>query len=214
MKRLPRGRHGLPDEFVSQNQRERLIVAVAECLYESGYDKTTVSRSRRTGTASPRATSTGTSRAKDACFLAAYDAAVGNLRERVLSVCESNGDWAAEGALGARGAARLSRQRARSGEPAAGRRVSAAAARSTIASRRRCGASSRPSATVPPLRPVASSRRKRRMRRSSAASPRCSAGGCWPARPSELGEFLPEVAEFALTPYLGAAEARRIISAG
>jgi hypothetical protein len=28
----------------------------------------------------------------------------------------------------------------------------------------------------------------------------------------QLDEFLPEIAEFALTPYLGAAEARRIIA--
>ena len=40
--RLPRGRHGLPREFVERSQRERLLAAVVRVTVANGYESTTV----------------------------------------------------------------------------------------------------------------------------------------------------------------------------
>jgi AcrR family transcriptional regulator len=40
--RLPRGRHGLPRRFIVHNQRERMLLAVAEAVAEQGFVTTTV----------------------------------------------------------------------------------------------------------------------------------------------------------------------------
>jgi hypothetical protein len=39
---LPHGRHGLPQEFVERNQRERLIAAFTELVGEVGYNDATI----------------------------------------------------------------------------------------------------------------------------------------------------------------------------
>ena len=64
MKPLPRGRHGLPREFVAANQRRRLLAAIAETLDEAGLGRDDRRHGRRRGRESPRATSTPTSRAR------------------------------------------------------------------------------------------------------------------------------------------------------
>ena len=82
MERLPRGRHGLPREFVAQNQRERLIAALAGCLDGKGL--------RRHHGLGRSANAPGVSKSdfykhfesKDACFVAAYDDAVERIRAR------------------------------------------------------------------------------------------------------------------------------------
>jgi AcrR family transcriptional regulator len=211
MKRLPRGRHGLSDEFVSQNQRERLIVAVTECLYEKGYDQTTVSA---VGTRAHVSKSDFYRHfaSKDACFLSAYDAAVEHLRERVLSSCEEGGDWVerVRAALSALLGFLAS-------EPAEANLLLVDGLRGGREIYDRFQEAVR--SFVPPLR---------------AGAPALAGGGQPPETTDEavvggiasllgrrvlageterLEEFFPEVAEFALTPYLGAAEARRIISA-
>lgn len=210
MKRLPRGRHGLSDEFVSQNQRERLIVAVTECLFENGYDKTTVSAVGARAHVS-KSDFYRHFASKDACFLSAYDAAVENLRERVLSACEGD-DWV-EGVCAAL-AALLDFL---ASEPAQANLLLVDGLRGGREVYDRFQEAVR--SFVPPLRDGA---------------PALVGGGQPPETTDEavvggiasllgrrvlageterLGEFFPEVAEFALTPYLGAAEARRIISA-
>lgn len=93
MKSLPRGRHGLSREFVSQNQRERLLSSIAECLDERGYEKTTVSAISRHA----RVSKSDFYRhfdSKDACFVAAYDDAVEQLRTEALAACAEHGEWA------------------------------------------------------------------------------------------------------------------------
>jgi AcrR family transcriptional regulator len=42
LSQLPPGRHGLPREFVLENQRRRLISGAAKAVYESGYAKVTI----------------------------------------------------------------------------------------------------------------------------------------------------------------------------
>ncbi|HEU5063482.1 MAG TPA: TetR/AcrR family transcriptional regulator [Solirubrobacterales bacterium] len=93
MKSLPRGRHGLSREFVAQNQRERLLGSIAGCLDELGYEKTTVSAISRHA----RVSKSDFYRhfdSKDACFAAAYDDSVEQLRTEALAACAEGRDWA------------------------------------------------------------------------------------------------------------------------
>ncbi|MBS1878170.1 MAG: TetR/AcrR family transcriptional regulator [Actinobacteria bacterium] len=86
MDRLPRGRHGLSPEYVAQHQRERLIAALTEVLYEVGYEETTVSLIGRRAAVSKSDFYKHFS-SKDECFYAAYDAAIDRLRGQVAAAC-------------------------------------------------------------------------------------------------------------------------------
>lgn len=210
MERLPRGRHGLPREFVAQNQRERLLVALAECLNERGYDRTTVSLiGKRAGVS--KSDFYKHFESKDACFLAAYDDAIGRVRAPVLTACGEAPGWA-EGVLG--GLAALLDFLA--AQPALARLVLLEGLRVGR------GVYDRYQDALQGFVPLL---------RKGAPAP---AGGPLPPtttdealvggiasllsrrvlaeKTEQLPDFLPEIAEFALTPYLGAAEARRIIS--
>lgn len=94
MERLPRGRHGLSPEFVARNQRERLISGLTEALYEVGYQKTTVSMIGQRAAVS-KSDFYKHFESKDECFIAAYDSAIERIRERVDSACEevSGEEW-------------------------------------------------------------------------------------------------------------------------
>src|SRR3954453_10701895 len=101
MERLPRGRHGLPPEFVARNQRERLIAGLIQALYEEGYQKTTVSIIGQRAAVS-KSDFYKHFESKDDCFIAAYDAAVDQIRRHLLAACESaqGEDWARRVAVG------------------------------------------------------------------------------------------------------------------
>jgi AcrR family transcriptional regulator len=209
VERLPRGRHGLPREYIAQNQRERLLAALAECLEERGYDGTTVSMiGTRAGVS--KSDFYKQFESKDACFLAAYDDSVRRIREQVVLACGEGGDWA-HSVLGALSAL----LDLLAGEPAqtqlvlveglrAGRGVydRYQAALASFVPLLRDGAPAPPGGSRPPdatdeavVGGVA-----------SLLARRVLAG-----ETEKLPQFLPEIAEFALTPYLGTAEARRII---
>lgn len=92
METLPRGRHNLTPEYVAQNQRERLLAAVAECVADVGYEEMTVSL------VSSRASVSKSDyykrfEGKDDCFAAAYDDNMERLRERISLAYESNKEW-------------------------------------------------------------------------------------------------------------------------
>lgn len=91
MDRLPRGRHGLSPEFVARNQRERLITGLTQALYEVGYQKTTVSFIGQRAAVS-KSDFYKHFESKDDCFIAAYDAAVGRMRECVVEACGTAAD--------------------------------------------------------------------------------------------------------------------------
>jgi AcrR family transcriptional regulator len=91
--RLPRGRHGLPREVIVENQRQRLIVATVAAVAEHGYNATTVSSIVKSAGLS-RATFYELFKGKEACFLAAYEATLANLREATLAGAEKAEDWA------------------------------------------------------------------------------------------------------------------------
>lgn len=210
MERLPRGRHGLSREYVAQNQRERLLAALAECLQERGYDGTTVSMiGQRAGVSKSDFYKQFESR--DACFLAAYDDAVVRIHEQALAACAERGDWAARVLTALDALLHLL-----AAEPAqtqlvlveglrAGRGVYDLyqGALQSFVPLLRDGAPAPAGGEPPPL-----------------ATDEAVVGGIasllarrvLAGETERLPEFLPEIAEFALTPYLGATEARRIIS--
>jgi AcrR family transcriptional regulator len=214
MERLPRGRHGLSPEFVAQNQRQRLIAGLTEALYQVGYQKTTVSLIGERASVS-KSDFYKHFQSKDECFFAAYEEAIGQIRKEVVDACARN--EGSEWALRARGgiAALLTFL---ASDPAlaslslveglrAGRGVYdryQAAVESFVPHLRR-GAPDAPDGGPVP-----------------AATDEAVVGGIasllgrrvLAGEAEQIDELLPDVLEFALTPYLGAAEARRIISAG
>jgi AcrR family transcriptional regulator len=209
MEKLPRGRHGLPREFVERNQRERLIAALAEALYERGYDKTTVSAIGKRASVS-KSDFYKHFESKDACFLAAYDDVVERIRELVLAACEEASEWA----LGVRDALAALLAFLAS-EPAQGRLALVEGLRAgrgiydryqealqSFVPYLREGAPTPPEGSLPEATDEAvvggiASLLARRVLAGEAG---------------QFADFLPQVAEFALTPYLGPAEARRVIS--
>jgi AcrR family transcriptional regulator len=214
MERLPRGRHGLSPEFVAQNQRQRLIAGLTEALYQVGYQKTTVSLIGERASVS-KSDFYKHFQSKDDCFFAAYEEAIERIRKEVVDACAR--DEKSEWALRARGGiAALLTFLAR--DPAL---ASLSLVEGLRAGR---GVYDRYQAAVESFVPY--------LRRGAPDAPD---GGPVPAATDEavvggiasllgrrvlageaeqIDELLPDVLEFALTPYLGAAEARRIISAG
>jgi AcrR family transcriptional regulator len=212
VERLPRGRHGLSREYVEQNQRERLLAALAECLAERGYDQTTVSAiGKRAGVS--KSDFYRQFESKDACFIAAYDDAAERIRERVAAACDGRREWAG-GVL----AALTALLELLAAEPAqtqlvlveglrAGRGVydRYQAALQSFVPYLSDGAPAPPGGEPPPQ-----------------ATDEAVVGGIasllgrrvLAGQTTELPELLPEIAEFALTPYLGATEAQRVIAGG
>jgi AcrR family transcriptional regulator len=212
MNPLPRGRHGLSREFIAQHQRERLIAAIAVSLDERGYDRTTVAAiSSQAGVSKSDFYAHFAN--KDECFFTAYDEAVERLRGEVLTACAGQGEWAQGVCAGL--AAALTCLAA---EPARANLLLVEGLRAGpgIYGRFQCAVES----FVPYLRDGAPAM-------TSASQPPDAAdeaviGGIasllgrrvLAGEAGRLDRFFPELAEFALTPYLGAAESRRIISTG
>ena len=213
MERLPRGRHGLSPEFVAQNQRERLIAGLTEVLYEVGYQKTTVSLIGQRAAVS-KSDFYKHFESKDDCFFAAYEDAIERIRERVVDACaEHEGDpWS----LRVRDAIAALLQLLAEDRPSPA---------SSLVEGLRAGPRR--------LRPLPGGGRELRplpARRGPgpsgeavpAATDEAVVGGIasllgrrvLAGEAEQIDQLLPDVLEFALTPYLGTAEARRIISAG
>lgn len=90
--RLPAGRHGLPREFIVQNQRERIITALVDTVAERGYNATTVAHITKAASVSRR-TFYEHFADKEACFLAAYEMVADHIRESMQVAAESFEDW-------------------------------------------------------------------------------------------------------------------------
>jgi AcrR family transcriptional regulator len=214
MDRLPRGRHGLSPDFVARNQRDRLIAALILTLAEVGYQKTTVSMiGSRAGVSKSDFYKHFDS--KDACFFAAYDTAVGRVRETVVEACATaaDEDWAprvrsgilallsllaAEPSL----AAILLAEGLRAGRGIFDRYQAAV---ESFVPLLRDGAPEPPGAAAVP----AATDEAVVGGIASLLSRRVTAG-----ESADLGALVPDLLEFALTPHLGTEGARRIISAG
>jgi AcrR family transcriptional regulator len=212
--RLPPGRHGLPREFVTRNQRERLIAGLAEAVAEHGYSGTTIAHITRAAAVSRR-TFYEHFESKDECFVAAYDAVMGELRERVSEAFEETDEWpqaikagidamleflAANPAL-----ARLCMVEALVAGPAVVERYDAAI-----------------QSFVPYFQKGREGRSPEVLSRLSATTEEALVGGMVSlisrriiaGRAEELEELLPDLVEFTLTPYLGSKEASKIAKRG
>jgi AcrR family transcriptional regulator len=208
--RLPPGRHGLPREFVTHNQRERLIAGLAEAIAEHGYSGTTIAHITRAAAVSRRTFYEHFS-SKDECFVAAYDAVMKELRERVSAAFEETDDWphairagidamlqflAAEPNL-----ARLCMVEALVAGPAVVERYDAAI--QSFVPYFQEGREGRPPEVLSRLSPTTEEALVGGM--VSLISRRIIAG-----KTEELEDLLPDLVEFTLTPYLGSAEAAEI----
>lgn len=214
MDRLPRGRHGLSPEFVARNQRERLIAGLTAVLYDVGYQKTTVSLIGQRASVS-KSDFYKHFESKDECFCAAYDVAIERIRERITSTCaqQAGTDWSARVRAGV-----VSLMAMLAEEPSL---ASLALVEGLRAGR---GVYDRYQAAVESFVPYLQD-----------GAPAALDGAPIPEATGEavvggiasllgrrvlagdgdrLGDLEPAVLEFALTPYLGTAEARRIVSAG
>ena len=69
---MPPGRHLVPRDFVTQNQRERMLLATAELVAERGYQKTTIELIAKTARVA-LSTFYEQFASKEECFLAAFD---------------------------------------------------------------------------------------------------------------------------------------------
>lgn len=85
--RLPAGRHGLPREFVAENQRERLLNGVVDAVVEHGYNATTIGAITETAKISRR-TFYEHFKDKEGCFLAAYEMIDTHVRGAMLAAAE------------------------------------------------------------------------------------------------------------------------------
>ncbi len=92
--RLPSGRHGLPRAFVVENQRQRILDALASAVAERGYAQTTVADVIGIAGVS-RKTFYEQFSDKNDCFLAAYDEAVKQLYAGVQGAYRSQSRWPA-----------------------------------------------------------------------------------------------------------------------
>lgn len=208
--RLPPGRHGLPREFVTHNQRERLIAGLAEAVAENGYSGTTIAHITRHAAVSRRTFYEHFS-SKDECFVAAYDTVMAELNERVSEGFEEADDWphSVRSGIGAMLAflaaepqlARLSMVEALVAGPVVIEHYDAAI--QSFVPYFRGGREGRPPEVLARLSPTTEEALVGGM--VSLISRRIIAG-----KAEDLEELLPDLVEFTLTPYLGSQEASKI----
>jgi AcrR family transcriptional regulator len=208
--RLPPGRHGLPREFVTHNQRERLIAGLAEAVAENGYSGTTIAHITRHAAVSRRTFYEHFS-SKDECFVAAYDTVMAELRERVSEGFEEANDWphAVRSGIGAMltflaaepQLARLSMVEALVAGPVVIEHYDAAI--QSFVPYFSSGREGRPPEVLARLSPTTEEALVGGM--VSLISRRIIAG-----KAEDLEELLPDLVEFTLTPYLGSQEAAKI----
>jgi AcrR family transcriptional regulator len=207
--RLPRGRHGLPQDFIDRNHRNRLLSGAIEAISERGYGAMTVTDITTHAAVSRNAFYrhfTG----KEECFLAAYDIVVEWLFAAVGEALEPDGDWsrqltaavattldlfAADPRL-----ARLCAVEAPLAGPASVARHEALIER--LAALLRGGREG-------PLGPGLPPQLEQALLGGAVA---LIARYVHADRAAELGELAPELSEFLLAPYLGPDEARRLVA--
>ena len=212
--RLPPGRHGLPREFVARNQRERLIAGLAEAVAENGYAGTTIAHITRHAAVSRR-TFYEHFNSKDECFVAAYDTVMAELRQRVDQAFNEEEEWPQAVRAGISAMlefltaephlARLSMVEALVAGPVVVERYDAAI--QGLAPYFAAGREGRSAEVLAGLSPTTEEALVGGM--VSLISRRIFA-----ERTEELESLLPDLVEFALTPYLGSGEAAAVARAG
>jgi AcrR family transcriptional regulator len=89
---LPHGRHGLPQEFVEHNQRERLIASFIAVVGEVGYSGATITAVTEGAGVASRTFYKYFETIDDVC-VAAFQKGVEDLRPRVDQAYRSGGEW-------------------------------------------------------------------------------------------------------------------------
>jgi AcrR family transcriptional regulator len=95
LQRLPPGRHGLPREFVTQNQRDRIAAGIIACVAEHGYHETTITQIAAAAGISRR-TFYGYFASKEECFFDTYQLLGDHLAEVLAEAGEGEGRWPAK----------------------------------------------------------------------------------------------------------------------
>ncbi len=210
--RLPAGRHGLPREFIVQNQRERIITALVDTVAERGYNATTVAHITKAASVSRR-TFYEHFADKEACFLAAYEMVADHIRDSMRVAAEAFDDWPQQVR-----AALATMLRFLAGEPELARLVmiEPVAAGGEIAARHR--------ASMQGFVEILKAGRPEHSgdRPLPEATEETLVGGLLSLivreisadRAAELEKLLPDLVELTLSPYLGGEEAERLARAG
>lgn len=89
---MPPGRHLIPSDFVTQNQRERMLLATAELVAERGYQKTTIELIAKTSRVA-LVTFYEQFSSKEECFLAAFDESVAAAKEVFAELLDREDPW-------------------------------------------------------------------------------------------------------------------------
>ena len=92
LSKLPPGRHLIPSDFVAQNQRERMLLAIAQLVAERGYQKTTIELIAKTSRVA-LVTFYEHFSSKEDCFLAAFDENVAAARTVFAELLDSEQAW-------------------------------------------------------------------------------------------------------------------------
>jgi AcrR family transcriptional regulator len=210
--RLPHGRHGLPPEFVAHNQRQRLLASLIFSVAEHGYNETTITRIIEGASVSSRTFYKYFADVETA-YLAAFDAAADSLAARLAEAWNAEKEWplrvrASLAALleffaASPELARLCLVEPFVAGPAISRRYQEQIERLALYLRQ-----------------------GRELREDAGAFPETTERGLLGSIGTQIGrkvsageaedlpDLLPDLLQFALTPYLGAAEARRIALLG
>lgn len=210
--RLPHGRHGLPPEFVAQNQSRRLLVALIRIVAQRGYNAATIAGIAETAGVTTR-TFYKYFESVEACYLAAFALAAGLLAAHLGEAYKAEEEWPLK--VRAALAAALDFFAA-----------SPELARLLLTEPFVAGAavSRRYQEQVARLAPFLAAGRDLSPR--GAHFPATTERGLIGSIASQIGRkagageaeslpgLLPDLTQFALTPYLGAGEARRVAQAG
>lgn len=205
---LPAGRHGLSPEQVAHSQRERIVAAFAAAVGEHGYHGVTIAHITAGAKVSRRAFYQQFG-SKEDCFLAAFDIVVEHIGKLIAETVQPIPDWPSQVIAALRALLGFL-----ASEPDLARLclVESLAAGPVVAERFRAMIDS----FVPLLKPGRLERSSKRALPDSTEASQIGALVALLSRSISAGEagrlekLLPDLAEFALTPYLGPDQARRL----
>jgi AcrR family transcriptional regulator len=202
------GRHSLSPDIVAFNQRERLLASLAATVAEHSYNAATIAQITDTASVSRRTFYENFS-SKEECFLAAYDALDAYLDTSMTEATEGEAEWPDQVAAAFAGLLRFLATR-----PDLARLylVEASAVGEGMVSRH-AQTAERFIALLEPGR-----RYRDADRELAEGIEEALVGGIVTllarrivsGEAEQLGRFVPAVIEFALGPYLGLDEARRV----
>jgi AcrR family transcriptional regulator len=204
---LPAGRHGLPRDYVVENQRARLFVGIVRAVALRGYNAATITAIADAASVS-RHTFYDNFENKEQCFLAAYSRVVEDLEAEMVAAAEPLTEWpeqvrAAIDALLEFFAQEPDLARFFWLEPLGGGELIVTRHREAVGALIDLLTADRPSKpAVPPLSKTAQEAVVGGI--VSLISKQVSSGEV-----SRLAELLPDLLELVLAPYIGSAAAER-----